>query len=48
MMLIAGRASAEIAAARHVSLRTIANQVASVFRKVGVKSRSELVARLAR
>ncbi len=43
-----GRSNDEIAAARGVSVRTVAKQLSSAFRKVGVGSRSELVARLAR
>jgi DNA-binding CsgD family transcriptional regulator len=45
--LIAGRANAEIARARGRSVRTIANQVASILRKLGVSSRVELAARMA-
>jgi len=43
----AGLSNAEIAARRGVSPRTVANQMASVFRKLGVHSRSELQAWLA-
>src|SRR5688572_1983692 len=42
--VLAGRSTAAIAAARQRSPRTIANQLASIFRKLGVKSRAELVA----
>ncbi|HEY6462706.1 MAG TPA: helix-turn-helix transcriptional regulator [Polyangiaceae bacterium] len=42
--LLAGRSNAEIASLRGSSLRTVANQVASVFRKLDVRSRLELVA----
>ena len=42
--LVAGRSNAEIAVLRGSSPRTVANQVASVFRKLGVASRLELVA----
>ena len=45
-MIAAGRSNAEIAEARSVSVRTIANQVASIFRKVGVSSRSDLLVML--
>lgn len=45
--LLAGRSNAEIAKARRSSVRTVANQVASVFRKYGVNSRAELAARVA-
>jgi DNA-binding CsgD family transcriptional regulator len=43
-----GHSNAQIARARGRSIRTIANQVARAFRKLGVKSRGELVARLCR
>jgi DNA-binding NarL/FixJ family response regulator len=43
--LLEGQSNAEIAAARGVAVRTIANQVASIFRKLGVRSRTELAAR---
>ena len=43
--ILAGRSNAEIARLRGCSTRTIANQVASLFRKLGVRSRLELVAR---
>lgn len=43
----AGLSNTEIAARRGVSPRTVANQMASLFRKLGVHSRSELQARLA-
>jgi DNA-binding CsgD family transcriptional regulator len=44
----AGHSNAQIAARRGVSPRTVANQLASAFRKLGVRSRLELEARLAR
>ncbi len=43
----AGLSNARIAACRGVSPRTVANQIASVFRKLGVHSRLELHAWLA-
>jgi DNA-binding CsgD family transcriptional regulator len=43
----AGLSNAEIAERRGVSRRTVANQIASVFRKLGVHSRLELQAWLA-
>jgi DNA-binding CsgD family transcriptional regulator len=43
-LLLAGRTNAEISAMRGTTPRTIANQVASVYRKLGVASRLELVA----
>lgn len=46
--LLDGRSNAEIATTRCTSVRTVANQVASVFKKLGVHSRSQLVASLER
>lgn len=43
-LLLEHLSNAEIAERRGTSLRTVANQVASIFRKLGVQSRSELVA----
>ena len=45
--LLRGHSNARIARARKTSARTVANQVASIFRKLGVRSRRELLARLA-
>ena len=42
--LIEGKSNDAIARARGTSVRTVANQVASVYRKLGVQSRAELVA----
>jgi DNA-binding CsgD family transcriptional regulator len=42
-----GKSNVAIAAARRTSVRTTANQLASIFRKCGVSSRSELIALLA-
>ena len=42
--LLAGESNAQIAAARRTSTRTVGNQVASLFQKIGVSSRSELAA----
>jgi len=44
--VLCGRSNAEIARARGTSPRTIAKQVASLFRRLGVGSRAELVGRL--
>jgi DNA-binding CsgD family transcriptional regulator len=44
----AGSSNVEIGRARGCSPRTIANQLASIYRKVGVGSRAELIALLAR
>jgi len=44
--ILEGRLQRDIAAARCSSPRTVANQVASIFRKLGVSSRRELIARI--
>ena len=41
-----GLSNAQVAAARGTSVRTVANQVASLFRKLGVQSRAELFVKL--
>ena len=46
--VIEGHSNAEIAALRRTSTRTVANQVASVLKKMCVRSRGELVASLER
>lgn len=46
-LVLEGRSNAEIASARGRSPRTVANQVAALFRKLGVRSRLELYARVA-
>ncbi len=43
-LLLEGASNADIARRRASSVRTVANQVASIFRKHGVRSRAELVA----
>jgi len=45
--LLAGKSNSTIARERSTSVRTIANQVASIYRKAGVSSRCELAARCA-
>ena len=45
--ILTGQSNGSIASARATSVRTVANQVASLFRKLGVASRSELVAEIA-
>ncbi len=40
-----GLSNADIAARRGTSVRTVANQIASIFRKLGVSSRRELATR---
>jgi DNA-binding CsgD family transcriptional regulator len=47
-LLIEGLSYAEIAQARHTSIRTVANQVASGFRRLNVSGRAELLCLLAR
>jgi len=42
-MRIQGRSHAEIAARRKTSLRTVANQVATAFQRLGISSRSDLM-----
>jgi len=42
-MRVQGRSHAEIAARRKTSLRTVANQVAAAFQRLGVSSRSDLM-----
>lgn len=44
--LIAGSSNAEIAKLRHTSIKTVANQLYAMYRKLGVANREELVARL--
>lgn len=44
---IQGSSNAEIASARGTHVRTVANQMASIFTKLGVSSRQELAARFA-
>jgi DNA-binding CsgD family transcriptional regulator len=46
--ILEGKSNGQIARERGRSVRTVANQVASVFRKLGVTSRSELAARCTR
>jgi DNA-binding CsgD family transcriptional regulator len=46
--LIEGRTHAEIAARRRRSKRTVANQLSSIFRKLRVRGRAELVGKLVR
>lgn len=45
-MIVAGQSNAAIARQRRRSVRTVANQIASIFRKLGVGSRAELIARM--
>src|SRR5215472_3796961 len=44
--LLRGRSNSTIARARGVSERTVATQVAEILRKLGVRSRADLAARL--
>ena len=46
-LILAGESNARIAERRGTSVRTTANQVAAIFQKLGVSSRTELVAELA-
>jgi DNA-binding CsgD family transcriptional regulator len=43
-LILRGRDNASIANLRGTSVRTVANQVASIFNKLGVRSRAELAA----
>ena len=43
--ILDGRANDEIARARGTAIRTVANQVARIFKKMGVRSRVELAVR---
>ena len=47
-LILEGKSNAAIAKVRGVAVRTVANQVASILRKLGAASRSELPAALAR
>jgi DNA-binding NarL/FixJ family response regulator len=46
LALVEGRSNAEIAAARGTSVRTVANQIVAIYRKLGVHSRPELIVAL--
>jgi DNA-binding CsgD family transcriptional regulator len=46
-LLWLGRSTAEIAAERGRSYRTVANQLAAIYAKAGVTTRQELIAKLA-
>jgi DNA-binding NarL/FixJ family response regulator len=45
--IVRGASNAEIAAARRTSVRTVANQVASILRKLSVDSRAQVAGSLA-
>jgi DNA-binding NarL/FixJ family response regulator len=45
-LVMNGASNAEIATARGTSSRTVANQIATIFQKLGVSSRVELAARI--
>src|SRR5262245_36406460 len=45
--LLEGLSNAEIACLRGSASRTVANQIAAIYRKLGVRSRAELAARWA-
>ena len=45
-LLLRGSSNAEIASERGVSKRTVANQVASILKKLGARSRADVVRRL--
>jgi DNA-binding CsgD family transcriptional regulator len=48
MAVLMGDSNQDVATRRGVSIRTVANQIAKVFRKLAVSSRRELSAKLAR
>ena len=48
LIALAGHTNDEIARRRGASARTVANQLHSVYRKLGVTTRAELAARLHR
>lgn len=48
LLLLDGATNAEVAERRRTAVRTVANQVASILRKLGAGSRSELPRALAR
>jgi DNA-binding CsgD family transcriptional regulator len=48
LRVVRGESNAAIAKARGTHVRTVANQLAALFRKLGVASRAELRALLAR
>jgi len=43
LLAVAGLSNAEIAARRGTAVRTVCNQLASIFQKLDLRSRSELV-----
>src|SRR5436190_13058546 len=45
-LLLGGRSNADIARTRRTSPRTVANQIAAIYKKLGVSSRRELAVRL--
>jgi DNA-binding CsgD family transcriptional regulator len=45
-LVLAGHDNASIAAVRKTASRTVANQLASIFRKAGASSRAELAVRV--
>lgn len=45
-LLVRGATNREIALARHRSVKTVANQLASIFEKLGVQSRTEALVKL--
>jgi DNA-binding CsgD family transcriptional regulator len=48
LRVLDGETHEEVATARGISSRTVANQIASAFKKIGVRSRMELAAVLER
>jgi DNA-binding NarL/FixJ family response regulator len=48
LALLAGKSNAQIASARGTSIRTVANQISSLLRKLNVRSRAEAEVALCR
>jgi DNA-binding CsgD family transcriptional regulator len=46
-LVVSGHSNSDVARIRSTSPRTVANQLASIYQKLGVGSRSELAARIA-
>ncbi len=44
-LVMDGHSNAQVARLRRTSVHTVGNQIASIFRKLGVSSRFELIAR---
>jgi DNA-binding CsgD family transcriptional regulator len=47
-LVVTGKSNAQIARARGVAVRTVANQVAAAMRKLGASSRTDLIVKVTR